>query len=100
MFLIASVHLSRKYRNYKKTKPTNYKDYPEDPTRDNNEDIDDSDDYEEEENDQDNNNRKQVYRKPWNESTVAAPVIDTDVQIGKMIIFCKYLFVPSAIQFK
>ena len=28
--------------------------------------------------------RKPEYRKPWKESTVAAPVIDSDVKIGEI----------------
>ena len=80
---IVSVGLVRKYRNYKETKAI--ENDSEQPVRDDNEYSGDSDEEEEEENDEDNNRRKQAYRKPWKESTLAAPVINTDIKIGKII---------------
>ena len=55
-------------------------------TRDSNEDICDSDDNEEEYDNNkgdDNNIGEKIYRKAWREPTVTAPVINSDVKIGK-----------------
>lgn len=39
----------------------------------------------------DNDKRKKSeYRKPWKESTVAAPIIDSDVKIGKIDVISVY----------
>lgn len=73
-----SFDIIRKYRNYKKSKPINVD--LDNQTRDSNEDICDSDDNEEE---YDNNKGEKIYRKAWRESTVTAPVINSDVKIGK-----------------
>lgn len=77
----SALIIQRKYRNYKETKAI--ENDSEQPVRDDNEYSGDSDDEEEEENDEDNNRRKQAYRKPWKESTLAAPVINTDIKIGE-----------------
>ena len=75
-----SFDIIRKYRNYKKSKPINVD--PDNQTRDSNEVICDSDD-DVEEDEYDNNKGEQIYRKAWKESTVTAPVINSDVKIGK-----------------
>lgn len=72
---ISCVDLIRRYRNYQNTKPNNSTQPAED--------IDDASDSD---NDDDNDveKRKPGYRKPWRESTVSAPGIDTDVKIGEI----------------
>ena len=68
---------SRRYRKYQNTKEnTDDLTQPSETIKENDNDGDSS------ENDEDTK-RRQEYRKPWRESTVAAPVIDTDVKIGE-----------------
>ena len=68
---------SRRYRKYQNTKEKRDDlTQPSETIKENDNDGDSS------ENDEDTK-RKQEYRKPWRESTVAAPVIDTDVKIGE-----------------
>jgi len=74
----SALTIQRKYRNYKKSKPINVD--LDNQTRDSNEDICDSDDDEEE---YDNNKGEKIYRKAWREPTVTAPLINSDVKIGK-----------------
>lgn len=68
--------IQRRYRNYQDAKPN----------RDNStQAAEDNDDASDSDNDDDNDveKRKPGYRKPWRESTVSAPGIDTDVKIGE-----------------
>lgn len=76
-FVWWSCSFVRKYRNYQKTKPDG--DNPSQPG-DGDDETSGSDD------DDDDKKRKPEYRKPWRESTVAAPVIDSDVKIGKIFL--------------
>jgi len=69
--------IQRRYRNYRKTKPNS-----DDPTATQEGDHDTSDS-DGDDDDDDDMKRKPEYRKPWKESTVAAPVIDSDVKIGE-----------------
>ena len=66
----------RRYRKYHKRKPQRDDPSQPDAVKEDDNDTSDSDD--------DDNKRKPEYRKPWRESTVAAPVIDSDVKIGEI----------------
>ncbi|KAL9988497.1 hypothetical protein ACROYT_G002951 [Oculina patagonica] len=68
--------IQRGYRKYHKTKPNQSNPNQLDSVK---EDEDDSGS----DSDDDDKRRKSEYRKPWRESTVAAPVIDSDVKIGE-----------------
>ena len=76
-YYIVSITYSRRYRKYQNTKEKRDDlTQPSESIKENDNDGDSS------ENDEDTK-RKQEYRKPWRESTVAAPFIDTDVKIGE-----------------
>lgn len=67
--------IQQRYRKYHKRKPQRDDPSQPDAVKEDDNDASGSDD--------DDNKRKPEYRKPWRESTVAAPVIDSDVKIGK-----------------
>lgn len=80
---MAYIKIIRGYRRHQKTRTDKSDPNQLDTFK---EDEDDSG------NDSDDNDKrkKSEYRKPWKESTVSAPIIDSDVKIGKIDIISVY----------
>ena len=78
MLIPTYLLIIRHYRKYHKTKPNQINPNQVDSVKEDGDDSSGSD------SDDNNKRRKSEYRKPWRESTVTAPVIDSDVKIGKI----------------
>ena len=76
--LLTDIKIIRGYRKHQKTR-TDKSDLNQRNAFKEDEDDSGSD------SDDNNKRKKSEYRKPWKESTVAAPIIDSDVKIGKIV---------------
>lgn len=85
---MAYIYLIRGYRRHQKMR-TGKSDPNQQDTFKGDEDDSGSD------SDENDKRKKSEYRKPWKESTVAAPTIDSDVKIGKILFLLVYITVEK-----
>ena len=85
---MAYIYLIRGYRRHQKMR-TDKSDPNQQDTFKGDEDDSGSD------SDDNDKRKKSEYRKPWKESTVAAPTIDSDVKIGKILFLLVYITVEK-----